>query len=126
MMPELIAVLPPTQRPCSRGKGCVPRVVNVPKSRIDWYLRSFSSPTSGPSAFAAAAFPGADFSLPRSAPFADAPFTDAPHETYVLGNYLEDGVGSVWEGERYRAFRERLYSSEPPPSCRNCGTWWSL
>jgi MoaA/NifB/PqqE/SkfB family radical SAM enzyme len=55
-----------------------------------------------------------------------APFTDAPYESIVLGNYLRDGVETVWEGEQYRRFRERLYSSDPPASCRNCGLAWSL
>jgi MoaA/NifB/PqqE/SkfB family radical SAM enzyme len=55
-----------------------------------------------------------------------APFTDAPYDSYLLGNYLVDGVEAVWNGEQYRRFRDRLYSSEPPPSCRNCGTCWSL
>jgi MoaA/NifB/PqqE/SkfB family radical SAM enzyme len=55
-----------------------------------------------------------------------APFTDAPYESIVLGNYLRDGVQAVWTGEAYRAFRERLYSSDPPASCRNCGLSWSL
>jgi MoaA/NifB/PqqE/SkfB family radical SAM enzyme len=55
-----------------------------------------------------------------------APFTDAPFESITLGNYLRDGVQAVWSGDAYRVFRERLYSSEPPPSCRNCGVAWSL
>jgi len=55
-----------------------------------------------------------------------APFTDAPYESITLGNYLRDGVQAVWEGEAYRAFRQRLYSSDPPASCRNCGLAWSL
>jgi radical SAM protein with 4Fe4S-binding SPASM domain len=55
-----------------------------------------------------------------------APFTDTPLESLRLGNYLEDGVAAVWNGEAYRAFRERLYSSNPPPSCRQCGVAWSL
>jgi MoaA/NifB/PqqE/SkfB family radical SAM enzyme len=55
-----------------------------------------------------------------------APFTDAPYESIMLGNYLRDGVQAVWTGEEYRAFRERLYSSNPPASCRNCGLAWSL
>jgi MoaA/NifB/PqqE/SkfB family radical SAM enzyme len=55
-----------------------------------------------------------------------APFTDAPYDSIVLGNYLRDGVAAVWTGEAYRRFRERLYSSDPPPSCRNCGLAWSL
>ena len=55
-----------------------------------------------------------------------APFTDAPYASIVLGNYLRDGVAAVWNGEAYRRFRERLYSSDPPPSCRGCGLAWSL
>ncbi len=55
-----------------------------------------------------------------------APFTDAPFDTLRLGNYLRDGVDAVWTGEAYRRFREQLYSSDPPPSCRNCGLAWSL
>jgi MoaA/NifB/PqqE/SkfB family radical SAM enzyme len=55
-----------------------------------------------------------------------APFTDAPYDSITLGNYLQDGVQAVWTGEAYQRFRERLYSSDPPPSCRNCGLAWSL
>jgi MoaA/NifB/PqqE/SkfB family radical SAM enzyme len=55
-----------------------------------------------------------------------APFTDAPFESIRLGNYLHEGVDAVWQGETYQRFRERLYSSNPPASCRNCGLAWSL
>jgi MoaA/NifB/PqqE/SkfB family radical SAM enzyme len=55
-----------------------------------------------------------------------APFTDAPFESYQLGNYLADGIASVWRGDAYQRFREQLYSSEPPATCRNCGLAWSL
>ena len=55
-----------------------------------------------------------------------APFTDAPFESISLGNFVRDGVQAVWQGEKYRSFREQLYSSEPPASCRNCGLAWSL
>ncbi|MGI9149153.1 MAG: radical SAM/SPASM domain-containing protein [Chloroflexota bacterium] len=55
-----------------------------------------------------------------------APFTDAPFESFTLGNYLRDGVQGVWTGEAYRQFRERLYSPDPPASCRKCGLAWSL
>jgi MoaA/NifB/PqqE/SkfB family radical SAM enzyme len=55
-----------------------------------------------------------------------APFTDAPFESITLGNYLRDGIDATWHGEAYTRFRERLYSAEPPLSCRNCGLAWSL
>ena len=55
-----------------------------------------------------------------------APFTDAPYASITLGNYLRDGVAAVWSGGAYREFREKLYSSEPPACCRNCGLAWSL
>jgi MoaA/NifB/PqqE/SkfB family radical SAM enzyme len=55
-----------------------------------------------------------------------APFTDAPYDTITLGNYLGDGVELVWNGNAYRAFRQELYSSNPPACCRNCGLAWSL
>lgn len=55
-----------------------------------------------------------------------APFTDASFESIRLGNYLRDGVDAVWHGAAYQRFREQLYSSEPPVSCRNCGLAWSL
>jgi MoaA/NifB/PqqE/SkfB family radical SAM enzyme len=55
-----------------------------------------------------------------------SPFTDAPFESIRLGNYLEEGIAAVWQGAAYQRFREQLYSSEPPVSCRNCGLAWSL
>jgi MoaA/NifB/PqqE/SkfB family radical SAM enzyme len=55
-----------------------------------------------------------------------APFTDAPFESIRLGNYLQDGVASVWTGAAYERFRQQLYSSDPPAACRNCGLAWSL
>jgi MoaA/NifB/PqqE/SkfB family radical SAM enzyme len=55
-----------------------------------------------------------------------APFTDAPFDSIRLGNYLQDGVQAVWQGPAYQRFREQLYSSTPPASCRNCGLAWSL
>jgi MoaA/NifB/PqqE/SkfB family radical SAM enzyme len=55
-----------------------------------------------------------------------APFTGAPFESVQLGNFLQDGVDAVWQGETYRRFREQLYSPEPPASCRNCGLAWAL
>lgn len=55
-----------------------------------------------------------------------APFTGVPYRDIVLGNVLQDGVESIWHGERYREFRTRLYSPDPNDACRNCGVGWSL
>jgi MoaA/NifB/PqqE/SkfB family radical SAM enzyme len=55
-----------------------------------------------------------------------APFTDAPFDSIRLGNYLDEGVASVWTGAAYERFRQQLYSSDPPAACRNCGLAWSL
>ena len=50
----------------------------------------------------------------------------SPFDSIRLGNYLRDGVAAVWHGAAYQRFREQLYSSDPPASCRNCGLAWSL
>lgn len=55
-----------------------------------------------------------------------APFTGVPYEDIILGNYIQDGVESVWNSDRYRQFRERLYSEQPEQACANCGIGWSL
>jgi hypothetical protein len=41
-------------------------------------------------------------------------------------NYLQDGIGAGWHGAENQRGREKLYSSEPPATCRNCGLAWSL
>ena len=55
-----------------------------------------------------------------------APFTGVPYDDIILGNYLRDGVTAVWGSERYRRFRDRLYSQDPEQACANCGIGWSL
>lgn len=55
-----------------------------------------------------------------------SPFSGAPFDSIKLGNYLQDGVAAVWHGQAYQQFRQQLYSSQPPASCRNCGLAWSL
>jgi hypothetical protein len=41
-------------------------------------------------------------------------------------NYLQDGIGAGWHGAENQRGREKLYASEPPATCRNCGLAWSL
>lgn len=55
-----------------------------------------------------------------------APFTGVPFDELKLGNYLDEGVENVWTGRAYTRFRERLYSADPPPPCRKCGSAWTL
>lgn len=42
------------------------------------------------------------------------------HDTYVLGNILEEDFEQIWNGEKYGEFRRALKSDAPPESCRNC------
>jgi radical SAM protein with 4Fe4S-binding SPASM domain len=55
-----------------------------------------------------------------------APFTDVPYDDIVLGNVKDGGFNAVWNGERYREFRRRHQSDDPPDACRRCGLDWSL
>jgi radical SAM protein with 4Fe4S-binding SPASM domain len=55
-----------------------------------------------------------------------APFTDVPYDDLILGNVKDGGFSAVWNGERYREFRARHQSDNPPEACRRCGLDWSL
>lgn len=55
-----------------------------------------------------------------------APFSTSNYESLVLGNVFTQRFETVWQGEKYRRFRERQQSSSPPPACRGCGVEWSL
>lgn len=55
-----------------------------------------------------------------------APFTDVPYDDLILGNVNGGGFNAVWNGERYREFRRRHQSDDPPDACRRCGLDWSL
>ena len=56
-----------------------------------------------------------------------APFTDVPYDDIVLGNiYQPGGFNAVWNGDRYREFRRKHQSDDPPEACRRCGLDWSL
>jgi radical SAM protein with 4Fe4S-binding SPASM domain len=55
-----------------------------------------------------------------------APFTDVPYDDLILGNVKDGGFSAVWNGERYREFRRRHQSDDPPEACRRCGLDWSL
>jgi MoaA/NifB/PqqE/SkfB family radical SAM enzyme len=55
-----------------------------------------------------------------------APFTDAPYAGIVLGNAFRESLEEIWNGPRYRRWRERMLAGEPPPACAKCGSAWAL
>nr|WP_296069252.1 radical SAM protein [uncultured Actinoplanes sp.] len=40
-----------------------------------------------------------------------------------LGDLTETGFAQIWSGERYREFRRRLDSTDPPDVCRGCSLY---
>jgi radical SAM protein with 4Fe4S-binding SPASM domain len=55
-----------------------------------------------------------------------APFATCDYDSIVLGNAFESSLAEIWHGPRYRHFRERHQSQQPPKSCKGCGLLWSL
>jgi MoaA/NifB/PqqE/SkfB family radical SAM enzyme len=54
------------------------------------------------------------------------PFTGRHYAETVLGNVFEQPLAEIWQGARYRAFRTRFESAEPPQWCAGCGSKWSI
>ena len=55
-----------------------------------------------------------------------APFSTIDFASIVLGNVFETPLEQIWRGPKYKTFREKLQSSQPPKCCRGCGILWSL
>jgi len=47
------------------------------------------------------------------------------HEERVLGNVFKESIQSIWNGERYEAFRAAFESDHPARHCEQCGLNWS-
>ena len=62
----------------------------------------------------------------RAIPCCIAPFSMRGYDNFTLGNATQESLRAIWNGERYRQFRRRLLSDDPPPSCAGCGLRWSL
>jgi len=62
----------------------------------------------------------------RMLPCCIAPFSMRGYDSFTLGDATQQSLREIWNGERYRKFREALVSDKPPPSCANCGVRWSL
>ena len=41
-------------------------------------------------------------------------------EELVMGNVLEQSVEEIWNGDRYREFRRRMFSGDYPDVCKGC------
>jgi len=55
-----------------------------------------------------------------------SPFSTIDFASIVLGNVFETSLEQLWHGTRYKTFREKLQSSDPPKCCQGCGVLWSL
>lgn len=64
--------------------------------------------------------------LGRAIPCCIAPFSLRGYENFTLGDATQETLRAIWNGPRYRDFRRRLLSDNPPPSCASCGLRWSL
>jgi MoaA/NifB/PqqE/SkfB family radical SAM enzyme len=62
----------------------------------------------------------------RTIPCCIAPFSTRGYDSFTLGDATQQSLREIWNGERYRAFRQALLSDDPPPSCAGCGLRWSL
>jgi MoaA/NifB/PqqE/SkfB family radical SAM enzyme len=55
-----------------------------------------------------------------------APFAARRYENVVLGNAFQQPIRAIWQGDRYRAWREGIESEHPLDPCDRCGIEWSL
>jgi len=62
----------------------------------------------------------------RALPCCIAPFSLRGYDSFTLGDATQQTLAEIWNGARYQEFRRALQTSQPPPSCANCGLRWSL
>lgn len=55
-----------------------------------------------------------------------SPFSTVDYSSIVLGNVFKQPLEKIWQGEKYRAFRQKHQSLKPPRCCSGCGAEWSL
>ncbi len=55
-----------------------------------------------------------------------APFASVDYGALLLGNVWETGFSTIWNSDKYRAWRRALLSADPPVPCSGCGVRWSL
>lgn len=62
----------------------------------------------------------------RALPCCIAPFAVRGYGNITLGDASQEALRTIWNGERYQAFRRALMSDRPAESCAGCGLRWSL
>lgn len=55
-----------------------------------------------------------------------SPFSTSNYASIILGNVFDAPLKEIWQGSKYRRFREAHQTANPPKSCRGCGNLWSL
>jgi radical SAM protein with 4Fe4S-binding SPASM domain len=55
-----------------------------------------------------------------------SPFATSDYDSIILGNVFDSSLAEIWSGHRYRAFRKKRQTEQPPQCCKGCGTLWSL
>ena len=55
-----------------------------------------------------------------------SPWVARDYQALMLGNALAEPFADIWNGDRYRRFRNDFESESPPDPCRGCGLLWSI
>lgn len=55
-----------------------------------------------------------------------SPFATVEYAATILGNVFESSLENIWLGAKYKNFRDRLKTADPPMCCQGCGVLWSL
>ncbi len=55
-----------------------------------------------------------------------SPFSTFDYDSIILGNVFDNSLAEIWSGHRYRAFRKKRQTENPPKCCKGCGILWSL
>ena len=55
-----------------------------------------------------------------------SPFSISDYDSIILGNIFDNSLAEIWSGDKYRAFRKKRETKNPPTCCKGCGILWSL
>jgi MoaA/NifB/PqqE/SkfB family radical SAM enzyme len=55
-----------------------------------------------------------------------SPWVARDYQALILGHAFAAPFADIWNGERYRRFRNDFESENPPDPCRGCGLLWSI